>query len=614
MKTISMTFFLLIAISLTTLSGCGSNPIAQSKQHKDHQIISYIPSSIDTLLTEAEQTQSNTNADMALSGISELLAQRSISQAEEKLANLEIRALSPKQQLLYTLLKGSILYAQQRYTEALALYRDPALPIFINTSSEKLQWQYALELANLTASSGDLPASIRILVTTQNLKLGAEQHRQLQSIIWQQLIHIDLQGFRRLQKPQPSRVLSGWIKLASIARQHRQPLKQRLSALEGWLQAWPKHSANQIAYHLSQIWHENFQNSPQHIALLLPLSGPLASSGKAVRDGFLAAYYKHLQTLPKLTILDTAVDDIKLVYEKAVRDGAKIIIGPLTKSRLRSLIKHSPDNPIPTLALNQVKEDLGPPWLKQFALAPTTEIEQIVNQALFHNPGNALLIYPADNRGREQGKILRETWQAGNNQVVANVEYTNQRAFSDQIKNSLNINFSERRAESLKNLIATTSEFSPRRRQDIDTVFLLVNKAEDARSLKPLLDFHYAGDLPIYSTSNIFEGEELASRDRDINGVIFVDIPWVFDKSSTEQKDLKKSQLWQSNNNRLYALGADAWYLRTQLGTLDKDNNYYRGHTGTLHLDNAGVMIRDLMIGEFYKGIPRIKTAAIPTK
>ena len=43
--------------------------------------------------------------------------------------------------------------------------------------------------------------------------------------------------------------------------------------------------------------------------------------------------------------------------------------------------------------------------------------------------------------------------------------------------------------------MGTEVEFSPRRRQDIDSVFLLSGQPAEARSIKPLIAFHYAEDL-----------------------------------------------------------------------------------------------------------------------
>ena len=48
---------------------------------------------------------------------------------------------------------------------------------------------------------------------------------------------------------------------------------------------------------------------PERLAVLLPLSGPLAAAGQSVRDGLLAAYYAEGRRRPQLRFYDTGGDD-----------------------------------------------------------------------------------------------------------------------------------------------------------------------------------------------------------------------------------------------------------------------------------------------------------------
>ncbi|NIW24215.1 MAG: penicillin-binding protein activator, partial [Gammaproteobacteria bacterium] len=68
-------------------------------------------------------------------------------------------------------------------------------------------------------------------------------------------------------------------------------------------------------------------------------------------------------------------------------------------------------------------------------------------------------------------------------------------------------------------------EFEPRRRQDVDMIFFAADPGA-ARLLAPQFRFHFAGDLPTYATSEIYEAAARGS-DPDLNGVIFADIPWL---------------------------------------------------------------------------------------
>lgn len=613
MKTIHRPI-LAICSAFAILCGCATSPLQSPTEEDRRHTAAYIPASVDTLLEESDEFSEQTDIDSYLSIISRLLADRSLNASEKKLTAIDSENLSPRHWLLYRLLQGALLQAQKRFAEALTQYRDPELRMAVANASTTIQWQYALELAELTAASGDITESIQLLSSTQALPLNSEQLEKLYTPIWNQLIHLGGLKFHQLQRSvRKNTKLAGWIALATVVRNHNRALKQLSLDIESWTTDWPSHPGQKTATELNTALKKAVDMQPTLIALMLPLSGKLATSGKAVRDGFLAAYYAEPEKRhkPELLILDASRgQNIQTTYQTAVTAGAQLIIGPLTKGELQSLLDEPPDQPVTTLALNQITDRAPPPWLRQFALSPSQEITQIVKQALFHHPGNALVIYPNSPRGKQHRETLEYTWRAEYNQVVADIAYIEQREFSEQIKSALNINFSEKRSKELRRLIGTDSESIPRRRQDIDTIFLLSNRAKDARLLKPLLDFHYAGDLPIYATSAVFEGNISSGRDRDINNIRFVDMPWSFDDSIAEKQALKMSSLWQNDNSRLYALGADAWHIHNRLNLLD--SHYSRGNTGTIKFDSSGAMQRNLTIGKFRKGKPVPLTISVP--
>ena len=59
------------------------------------------------------------------------------------------------------------------------------------------------------------------------------------------------------------------------------------------------------------------------------------------------------------------------------------------------------------------------------------------------------------------------------------------------------------RARELGRIIGRRLEFEPRRRQDIDIVFMAAYSA-DARQLMPQLAFHHGADLPVHATSHVW--------------------------------------------------------------------------------------------------------------
>jgi len=143
---------------------------------------------------------------------------------------------------------------------------------------------------------------------------------------------------------------------------------------------------------------------------------------------------------------------------------------------------------------------------------------------------------------------------------------------------------------------------TPSRRRDFDVIFMVAYPSK-ARQIMPLLKYYYAGDVPVYATSMVYAGNTDAMKDRDLNGIIFSDMPWVFTHSMSNKN-------WPeplNSYNRLYALGMDSYALSTQLnqlllfpsmGVSDK--------TGVLSLNSSQQIARTLAFGQFKNGLPQL--------
>jgi hypothetical protein len=131
-------------------------------------------------------------------------------------------------------------------------------------------------------------------------------------------------------------------------------------------------------------------------------------------------------------------------------------------------------------------------------------------------------------------------------------------------------------------------------------IFLLAYPSK-ARQIMPLLKYYYAGDVPVYATSSVYGGNANALKDKDLDGVIFCDIPWVF----AHQMGSRNWPEQLNSYNRLYALGMDSYALATQLNQLilfpadgSRDDT-----TGTLYLKPSQQVARVLEWGQFRQGL-----------
>jgi outer membrane PBP1 activator LpoA protein len=154
----------------------------------------------------------------------------------------------------------------------------------------------------------------------------------------------------------------------------------------------------------------------------------------------------------------------------------------------------------------------------------------------------------------------------------------------------------------------------PRRRQDLDLIVMLSGPV-GARSIRPLLSFLYAGDLPLWSTSQASGARADPRNDGDLEGVRFLDLPWFSGAERPLRESLQRS-VPAGGLQRLAALGVDACRLQSRIGLFDWMNGAgLSGATGELVLDTTRRLHRQSQWYVFDNGlaVPEERRTAIFT-
>jgi len=348
-----------------------------------------------------------------------------------------------------------------------------------------------------------------------------------------------------------------------------------------------------------------WENRPKHIALILPLQ---EAAGNAIQEGFLSAYYQSLSVsrdVPQISVFDsTGLTDIHDTFDQAVASGADLIIGPLNK-KLVNQISERIEIPVPTLALNYTDEDRLTENLFQFGLAPEDEISQVINLAWEAGYRNAAVIMPDNLDYQRLETFFSETWTNQGGQVVSSARFIGDSGYAEVIKRLMAIDSSEARAEKLLDLLPRLNmEFTPRRRSDIDFIFLVANPRQ-GRQLKPTLAFYFAGDIPVFSMPSVYDGQENQTGNRDLDGIIFTDAPWVLNPTH-QLRDEVNTNLRQAQGplQRLRAMGIDSFRLYPRLKQFSNNSmSSLRGTTGVLTMSENRRIHRSLTTARFEDGI-----------
>ncbi len=454
--------------------------------------------------------------------------------------------------------------------------------------------------------TGNILQSVQARIQLSPLLTNQESLSQNFQVILNSLNLIPVDTLGQYQLPAPN-ILGGWISLSRLlksSRINRTPAEFQ-HALNQWQLFYPQHPAN--SDYLSRFLEGSKNNfvSASSIAVLLPESGKYSRAADVIKKGFMSAYHQSdASNQPAVRFYDSSSESSVNLYHRAVSEGADLIIGPLSKDNIQTLALTT-ELTTPVLALNHV-QNLVKDNLLQFGLSPLDETHQISIAANNAGYSKVLLMTPNSKKGQRISAHLSENWQETGGTVLESQSYNSrENDFSSPIQQLLNLDESKYRYKSLRRFLSRNIEFSERRRDDVDAIFLSAT-AKSARSIYPQLRFYRASDVPVFATPEIYTGIPNPSLDIDLNNITFCDIPWLFEQAypgDLSQATLR--DLWQSEPNRylrLIALGIDAHNLVNHLGNLG--STPYYGATGQLSMNMENRITRKLICAKFAQGKP----------
>lgn len=312
---------------------------------------------------------------------------------------------------------------------------------------------------------------------------------------------------------------------------------------------------------------------PPFIGLLLPLNAPdFSRASDAVRMGCQAALSLTDKRHPLQVVrTDAQASSIISEYEAAVQRGAAVIVGPLTRSGVTALATAGHITVV-TLALNVADTDSPlPPRLYTFGLSAESEARAIAKNAF--------------------GRGLREAVV-----VEASTLFAKRvaRAFADEWL-------------SLGGRISDVREFGPRgdlvemRRGLADSqaqMIFLAAEADQARSVRPYLN----NQIPVYATSQINDGKNDPLVNGDLNGIRFVDMPWLVQPDHAAVMVYPRPEGLPTELQRFYALGIDSCRIAGQLLSGNQTINL-DGVTGRVTYRGGSSLQRDPVQAVFRDGV-----------
>ena len=596
---------LLIATLAVSLASCSSNA-PQSGQGKSAaaKTQSTKPSA-SALLKQANQAQSPERERLLLEAAQAYIDARQYARARDLLIEMNSDALPDADFVKHTDLLSTVALHDGSNFLAHGILTKPRLEQQWQNMDPQTEVALREKRAQVFALLGEAQLSVAERIQLSGLIDNDLQLQANQDMLWQNLMSIPFAELQQLAQHENGQAARGWYSLAAINKNNQIDLEQQRDQLQDWLNQWSQHPAHDNLPNDLRLLQSLIDQQPKQVALLLPMQGKLAEAGEAVRDGFFAAYFEALsngRSTPEVRQYDSSGDALA-AYQQAVADGAELVIGPIDKENVTEL-SLMPSLEVPVLSLNYPDAPPAEPLkgFYQFGLAVEDEARQVARQAFLEGHRQAMIIIPSQEWSERSAKAFTEEWEKLGGIVVNRTQFQNSANYSNLVKDAMLIEQSRVRTQEMQELLGIPLQSSPRSRSDVDMIFLIANPAQ-ARQIKPTFAFHYAGKIPVYATSQVYSGQPDPKMDRDLNGIRFNTMPWLFDTTSKEKQIIAKHTKSAAVYGRLHALGADAFRLYARLPQLEQvaDMRIY-GATGALHMLSDGRIEREQVWVRFRNG------------
>jgi len=315
------------------------------------------------------------------------------------------------------------------------------------------------------------------------------------------------------------------------------------------------------------------EGEPPFIGLLLPLDSPdFARAAEAVRLGCQAALAL-ADKRQALQVIRTGSqpESILLEYERAVQRGAAVVVGPLTRSGVSALATTGRVEVV-TLALNVPDSDVPlPSRLYTFGLSVDTEARAVARTAFARGLREAVVVQASNALAKRLARAFADEWF------------------------------------SLGGRISDVREFGPRadlidmRRGLADSqaqVIFLAAEADQARTVRPYLN----NQMHVFATSQVNDGKTGKLVNSDLNGIRFVDMPWLVQPDHAAVMVYPRLEGFSTELQRFYALGIDSCRIASDL-IAGQQRIALDGVTGRISYRGGSALQREPVQAVFKDGV-----------
>ena len=464
----------------------------------------------------------------------------------------------------------------------------PAKPTVVRHKALNTQQVDALLLSSFCyQQTGNYEGAIDALITRESALSGASR-AETTRYIWQVINNIDTIQRQSIIQTSPNPL---------VVNRLEQSLEGQLSSREvapiqfsQWRDEATQESTNKQV--VNSVW---TAESPRKIAVLLPLNSKFNKAAQAVMDGI--KYQNQINTSafrPEIQFYDIGANPAQApqYYNAAIQSGADFIIGPLGKNYANQASRSS-NSRVPTILLGGDSPIGGS--TTRLTRSPESEGIRVAERALQDGHINAAILASDSGYNRRAIEAFRNHWLQAGGKVNAVVNFDKSKFdHTAELKQMFSINNSESRYTQLSNTLGFKPKFSAYQRNDLDFIFMLTDN-DSGRIVRPQINFFSGAAIPVYSTSDIFNGIPDSINNMDLDETQFPIMPWVYESKETAS--------YAGQLNMLFAMGADAYLIAGNFNALRQSpESAVNANTGQVTINaNSEVSYKPLW-AKFSKG------------
>lgn len=465
-----------------------------------------------------------------------------------------------------------------------ALYEAKNLPQASSLENRiKISRKRVMALESLGNWSEVVQERINLSSTLPTEELDNNEKRLWTAI--QNLTDSEIKALQGSQDP----ILEGWLYLSTVLRSKTDTLSRKKIQYDQWKTSTPYHPAALNPPEDFEVLTELDSVTLNNIGIALPMTGQLSAVSQAIIDGFLAAYYSENNTKkPQLTFINTSnLNSVDEILQQAQTKQLDIIIGPLRKNLVAQLNRQT--LPLPVIALNQIETSAFQKNLHYFSLSSEDDIRELILFAKQEGATRAAILGLTDTWALRQAEEFRKVAAEEDIEILDSITYENKPSErATAVKKLLLVSESQQRKQQIQQLLNVQVDSIDRSRLDLDYVYF-IGHLDDAKQIRPSLDFYFAEDIPMLA-SNTINNTSLDSKDKaqDAERILFTEVPALVKTNPVMRRVEKKV----SGNilKRLQAMGADAYMLANRYWIFHRlPHAKMSANTGLLTMDSKGI-------------------------